>query len=419
MSEDDETLTAELVRLAQRELNGDSPLSDDAGFARLEARVLQPRRSWPKRALIGGSASVLAGALACALMLQLRTRPLTFDVAGSTVGERGQIFAQAGTRVRFSEGSQADLASGTEARIQNLTAHGAEVILSSGRVRFQIMKKPQASWKVAAGPYEVRVTGTAFDVSWSNETQAFDLRMETGSVIVTGPMARGIPLKAGQHLFGGAAMGQLLVESGGTTSVLAPAPDVAAVLSSATALDSRIEPARAPPASSPTLLVPHADSVAHAWSRQVADGRFNAVLEQAERRGLDRTLATGTLAELSALADAARYAGQSSLAKRVLLAERQRFPGSNAALDAAFFLGRIAEDSGAGDTDWYERYLSESPRGAFASQAHGRKMMLLYKQRGAAAASPVATEYLSRYPKGPYAATARKLVQESQSAHTP
>src|SRR6478609_2947237 len=94
MSEENDTLTAELVRLAQRELNGDSPLSDDAGFARLEARIFQARRFWPKRPLIGGAALVLAVALASVFMLRLPTRPLTFDVAGSTVGERGQIVAE-------------------------------------------------------------------------------------------------------------------------------------------------------------------------------------------------------------------------------------------------------------------------------------------------------------------------------------
>jgi hypothetical protein len=46
-------------------------------------------------------------------------------------------------------------------------------------------------------------------------------------------------------------------------------------------------------------------------------------------------------------------------------------------------------------------------------------MMLLYKQRGAAAAKPVAVEYLSRFPNGPYAAAARKLEQESSSAPKP
>jgi hypothetical protein len=46
-------------------------------------------------------------------------------------------------------------------------------------------------------------------------------------------------------------------------------------------------------------------------------------------------------------------------------------------------------------------------------------MMLLYKQRGASAAKPVATEYLSRYPNGPYAAAARKIDEESSRATKP
>ena len=43
-----------------------------------------------------------------------------------------------------------------------------------------------------------------------------------------------------------------------------------------------------------------------------------------------------------------------------LLAERSRFPGSRSAIEAAFFLGRIAEDEGGDAIEWYDRYLSES-----------------------------------------------------------
>ena len=53
-----------------------------------------------------------------------------------------------------------------------------------------------------------------------------------------------------------------------------------------------------------------------------------------------------TAAELVALADAARYAGRTYLAERVLRAQRTRFPGTPAAGAAAFFLGRLADDRG-------------------------------------------------------------------------
>jgi hypothetical protein len=408
---------AKLVSLVQRELHGDSVLSDDAGFTRLQARMAHPRRGWVRGWVAGAVPLASAAALAGALLFTHAQAPrITFEVAGGALGADGHVVGHDGTRIRFSDGSEASLANGAEAQIANLTEHGADVVLTRGSMRVHIAKKPHAAWKVAAGPYDVRVTGTAFDVSWSSQAQAFDLRMETGAVIVTGPLAvAGIPLRAGQHMFGGVAEGRLTVE--GEEAALPPAPPLAALEPSAEPTPSSVPGPLAPSAAPGATPRPSAE--AHAWTREVAQGHFNAVLDEAEQRGLDRTLASGSLEELAALADAARYAGRSPVAKRVLMAERQRFPNSSAARDAAFFLGRIAEDSGAGAIEWYERYVSENPRGAYASQAFGRKMMLFYKQRGASAAKPAAAEYLSRYPNGPYAAAARKIDEESPSAPKP
>jgi TolA-binding protein len=409
---------AELVGLAQRELHGETLLSDEAGFSKLQLRMNAPPRFWSRGWVAGLAAAGAATAFAATLLvLQASPAKLSFQVAGGALDAKGHVVGGEHTLIRFSDGSEAALARGAEAQIANVTERGADVVLTRGSMHVHIAKKPEAAWKVAAGPYDVRVTGTAFDVSWSSQSQAFDLRMETGAVIVTGPLAgSGIVLRAGQHLFGGVAEGRLTVE-GGSQAAASPTP--------APALSAR-EPAEPSPAREPSDVAPpapspapHAGTEAHAWTRQVAQGHFNAVLNEAEQRGLDRTLSGGSLEELAALADAARYAGRSAVAKRVLMAERQRFPSSAAARDAAFFLGRIAEESGGGAVEWYERYVSESPRGAYASQAFGRKMMLLYKQRGANAAGPVATEYLSRYPNGPYAAAARKIDQELQPAPKP
>jgi len=408
--------TAELVRLARRELHGDAVLSDDAGFARLQARLDRPKSPLPVGWLLG--AVSLAGATALALLVSFREQPrlITFEVAGGKPDRNGHIIGGEGTRIRFSDGSEAALARGTDAQIQHITEHGAEVVLSRGTMRVHVAKKPLAAWNVAAGPYNVHVTGTEFDVSWSSQRQAFDLRMETGAVIVTGPLAAGgIVLKAGQHMFGGVAEGRLTVE-GGESAPTQP-KQAPAIAVDTPAESPSAQPARA--ATTTTGVPSRAAGEPHVWTRQVAQGRFESVLEDAERRGMDRTLAAGSLEELSALADAARYAGRASIARRVLLAERQRFASSAAARDAAFFLGRIAEDGGGGALEWYERYLNESPRGAYASQALGRKMMLLYKQGGRALAEPVAIEYLGRYPSGPYAAAARKIDQEYPSTSKP
>src|SRR6202044_2946120 len=116
-----------------------------------------------------------------------------------------------------------------------------------------------------------------------------------------------------------------------------------------------------------------------------ARGDFQGILEEADRRGVDRALNDAPLGDLAALADAARYARRQDVARRALAAERSRFPGSVQARDAAFFLGGLAEGAGddAGALSWNETYLDESPNGVYASQALGRKMMIVRRLRGA------------------------------------
>ena len=196
-----------------------------------------------------------------------------------------------------------------------------------------------------------------------------------------------------------------------------PKPTLAAA---ATATERRspdplLEASEAPadadiPTPSTEVTTPDAQQRGTNWAHLVAQGKFREVLADAQRRGVDQILASAPLADLAALSDAARYARNGALAKKALLAERQRFPNSRAASDAAFLLGRLAEDSGGGAMAWYDRYLAKSPNGPYASQALGRKMMLSFRDGGPAGAEPLAKEYLERYPNGPYASAARKLV---------
>ena len=53
-------------------------------------------------------------------------------------------------------------------------------------------------------------------------------------------------------------------------------------------------------------------------------------------------LAGGSSEDFAALADAARFRNQDGLARRVLLAQRHRFPGTLRAEEASFLLGRLA-----------------------------------------------------------------------------
>ena len=145
----------------------------------------------------------------------------------------------------------------------------------------------------------------------------------------------------------------------------------------------------------------------------ITDGKFAQVITDAETRGLDSVLAGASAADLSSLADAARYTKRSGLARQVLLAMRSRFPGSEAARDASFFLGRLGEGA-PGQPDaalgWYETYLREAPRGLYASEALGREMTLL-APRSHERAKKLAKQYLERFPHGPEADLARSLLE--------
>jgi TolA-binding protein len=142
----------------------------------------------------------------------------------------------------------------------------------------------------------------------------------------------------------------------------------------------------------------------------LADGNFRGVVDAAEARGIDNTLSHGSRADVVALADAARYLHDRPLARRGLLAERTRFPGSPEARAAAFVLGSMADDGGARDDAirWYDKYLSESPSGSFAAEALGRKLVALVASGDSAGAARVANEYLRRFPHGAHAGYARE-----------
>ena len=100
---------------------------------------------------------------------------------------------------------------------------------------------------------------------------------------------------------------------------------------------------------------------------------------------------------------------------RALVALRERFAGTPAAEEAAFLLGRLAEDSHeprATALGWYDVYLDEAPRGPYAAEALGRRLLLLIDAAGnTGAVRATAREYLERHPTGPYASRARAILE--------
>ena len=349
---------------------------------------------------------------------------LGYNVEGGTVVDGGYL-RESGSdaiKLRFTEGTEFVLSPGTRARMRTVNSSGARIAIEHGTASFQVTPRTEARWQVDVGPFLVTVRGTVFTVSWDAVSERFDLRLRHGEVSVTGPISTGeLSVKAGQRLVinlrkkatvitredDGEGPGWLGAPSSDTASPTeAPASERPAPVTSRTT-------ARNPALASERRAVDAKSSADQGWVEAVAAGQWDRILAEVDHAGVQHSLAHASSEELLALADAARYRRRAGLARAALIAERNRFPGSPSALDAAFLLGRLAESrqGEVGDAvKWYDMYLAEAPAGTYASEALGRKMTATRQLRGSAAAESLAREYLRRFPAGPYAGAARALL---------
>jgi hypothetical protein len=403
---------AALGAAVRRALPGDvPPAEEDGGRARALAAFTARRRPAARRLAALAAAALVAVAVA---LLAWPPPPLRCTLDG--VAARAGAYVHAppggtGATVRCSDGSVVAFAAGSSGRLAAIDARGARVLVESGVAAVRVAHRPGARWSFEAGPFAIAVLGTVFDVAWSAASQTLEVDLREGAVSVRGPLSPGgIELRAGQRLVARATDGTLRIDA-----AAAPAPETvptppAAPDTTAPGTAAPAPPPPAPPPSLPRRAAPPPPR-AERWPERVAAGDFRGVLADAEARGLDAVLAQAPLADLAALADAARYAGRGAVARRALLAQRDRFAASAEARAAAFLLGRLADDGGspAEARSWYDRYLVEAPAGAVAAEALGRKMMALHRA-GDPAAPAVAAAYLRRHPDGPHAAAAREIA---------
>jgi TolA-binding protein len=377
--------------------DGASVEQHEQGKRRFVSALSTQRRSRSSVTLLA-LAAALTVLLAGAWLYQRRAANLSYEVANGSVSDGGYIQSSGGdaARLSFSDGTRVDLDKGSRGRVAAIDARGARLALENGHAALSVVHRAQAQWFVDAGPYVIRVTGTAFDVSWSSSEESLVVELRQGSVVVSGPPSpSGVVLRAGQRL--SARDGQMTIGPLQRQAEPAPAAEPQAPSEEPSTLPERGESARAAQATS--------------WPKAVAAGDYQLVLSEAEKRGLQSCYAQATLGELVALADAARYAKRHDIAQAALSAQRSRFAGSSSARTAAFLLGRLADDAGsqAEALKWYDRYLREAPSGPLAPEALGRKMIALRSLKSDAARE-VAQEYLRRFPDGPYRARALELT---------
>jgi hypothetical protein len=372
-----------------------------AGRERLLLAVTKRGPRWSTRSLLW-LAAALALAAAAAVVLQRKPARLEYRVAGPVVVDGPWLVVSPSggvLSVRFSEGTEVELGPGSKARVAEVTGDGARVVVGAGVLQARVVHRLRSRWTVTAGPYTIDVTGTVFDVGWSDASEELELSLHDGSVVVRGPsLPDGLRVAAGQRLVARANNGEAQL-----SSLLAAQPLKGAPVAGAAGGASE-RPTQARPAPRPLQT----------WSEMLSDGNFRGVLDAAEVRGIDASLSRASLADVVALADSARYLHERALARRGLLAERSRFDGSAEARGAAFVLGRMADDGGSRDEAirWYDTYLAESPGGPFVAEALGRKLVAVVESGDTVAARSVAREYLRRFPHGPHAAYAHDHAPE-------
>lgn len=393
------------LRALGREVARGLPVDPDA-LARARARALAGRgadvlraRSRP-RPLPIAAAAVVALVAAIALVVTRRAAPSSLRAEVEHGGRREPIAAGAwlsaderAVPVTFSDGTRWDLAPGGRARLSAVDARGADVTLERGRIHGKVVHTTAARWRVAAGPFEVEVTGTELEVDWDPEAASLRVRLASGSVNV-----RGCRITADRRV----AAGEELHVECMRVEVAPSASQAPTAAPSASATASSASPR---PAAS---VEGGAD-----WRALARERRHDEAVRAAEAEGLRAVCARGSGDDLDALSDAARLARRSDVAVQILECERGRFPGTERAATAAFELGRVAFDSGADypkARTWFEIYLRERPQGRLAREALGRAMEAASRAGEQDRARDLATRYLHDHPTGPHAAAARGIA---------
>ncbi len=358
------------------------------------------RRAGARRAVY----LAIAACLAAVMVLFVKRDPdaLTYQVGsgpGEEPGSVGRWVAAdaAPVPLHFSDGSRVDVIPGGRARVTELGARHASLLLERGTAHVRVVPRERNAWVVVGGPFEVHVVGTEFDVTWSAESEALSVRMDSGRVRIEGPCIE----PGGRYLEAPHAIRVTCVaEAPPSERASADAPTTAALPSalSAPAATTSAAGALAPVAS---------------WRAKLRAGSLRDAFAEAEAAGLEGVAASATGPELVDLGSAARLAGEPAAATRLYLAARERAPGQDAAASAAYHLGRMAFDGRGAWSEaekWFGVYLAERPGGALAPEALGRSMECAQKRGDAARASEIAQRYLAAYPKGAHAALAASLV---------
>jgi hypothetical protein len=144
------------------------------------------------------------------------------------------------------------------------------------------------------------------------------------------------------------------------------------------------------------------------WLKLEEKGDYDAAYAAALSVGLASVLRASSADELLRLAQVARLSGHRDTEREALVTCRRRFAGSERAAVAAYELGRSSSPSEA--SSWFDTYLGEKPSGELAREAWGRLVEARASAGDDRGARDAAARYLARYPDGPHASLARRVL---------
>lgn len=394
----------------------DADLDWETAEERTSRGSFRNRSNLAKRSIVGGLLVAAGTLLAVGWSQSSDDNALTFTIKGEHLSpskpqEIGRVRAPEteSRTLEFSDGSQLKLAEGGSVRVRETDEHGAEVVIENGRLHSSVQHLEKTSWSVFAGPYEIQVIGTKFSTEWDPATQRLVVLLDEGSVRVVGSdIEDHVALKPGQR-FEAAPRQAWKVTAQTPIEVAADATSEQAVT------DTNATPI-APESGTVASVNPSETRVPSTagpnWTDLLRDGKNAEILSDAKKHGLAACYSTCSVPRLRALADAARYTGEVSIARDALTHLRSRSPGESAR--AGYLLGSLSEARGqaASALNWYNTYLSEAPNGPFAAEARAGKMRAYHALGRHSDAQSAASEYLRLYPRGSSAAIARRILDK-------
>jgi TolA-binding protein len=401
----------EQLRAEQDQLREQASFLERAKARRGLTPARRPERK-PRASAWQFAMVTLAAVAGAVIWLQWPSEPgLAFTMGSSSrLHHAGAFVAAPADRdlpLRFADGTSFSFAAGSSARVASADRNGAHLVIEKGRAAVAVVHRPDSRWRVDAGPFQVAVVGTRFDLSWDVSARVLELRLDEGAVRVSGGLLNAaLEVRAGQTLR--AFADDARVELSDAAAIRDAAQERAASAEPPAAEPTADSPP--PSAATPGPAAP-ANVGAPLWRTLAAAGKFRDALAAAEQAGFEAECRRASGADLLALGDAARLSGSAARAEQAYTAAHGKLPRGGR---ASYGLGLVAFDQ-RGDfpraARHFESYLQEQPGGSLRAEAMGRLLEAWQRAGRVSEARSVATRYLSLYPQGPQAVRAKQLLE--------